>query len=425
MSARWREISTLYRWELRSALRDRTIVINSIVLPIVLYPAMLWLIFTGITFVRGQTENLASRVALLNLPTEAQDLGARFRSDKRFEVVDLGGEVAAAEREIRAGALDAVVVFQADETGSAAGNVVAHVSYDGSRERSELARRRANEVVDAYRDAWLQAEAAARGVDPARWAAFVLERRNTASSRDMGAFILGLLLPVFFVVMVALGCLYPAIDSTAGERERSTWETLMTTSAGRVSIVASKYLAVTTLGGLAGLLNVLAMLLTIRGVLGPMIGETEAIEFSLSPGAVPILVVSAVLLAGMLAAGMMVFAAFARTFREGQSMVTPIYLAAILPVTFLGSPGTTLTLPLALVPVVNVALVVRESISGVFKPLEMLVSVGASLSAILLLIRLAERIIAFEDVMTGSFSGGLARFVKTRLRRQPAGARPR
>lgn len=412
MTSRWQEISTLYRWELRSALRDRTIVINSIVLPIVLYPALLWLVFTGITFVRGQTEDLVSRVALVDLPPEAQDLGTQFRDDKRFEIVEAGPDAGEAERRLRAGALDAVVVFQAGDEAGEAGSVSARVLYDGSRERSEQARERANEVVNAYRDAWLQAEAVARGIGQVQWASFVIGRRNTASSRDMGAFILGLMLPIFFVVMVALGCLYPAIDSTAGERERSTWETLMTTAASRVSIVTAKYLTVTTLGGVAGLLNVTAMLLTIRGVLGPLLTQRETTEFVLSPGVAPVLVVAAVLLAGLLAAAMMVVAAFARTFREGQSMLTPVLMGAILPVTFLSSPGAQLTKATALVPVVNAALVVRESIRGTVKPLETLIAATVTILTIAVLVRLAERIIALESVMVGAFSGGLWGFLR-------------
>jgi hypothetical protein len=61
------EVKTMYLCEMRMALRDRTIVINSILIPIFLYPLILWLTFTGITFVQGQTESFVSRVALGSL----------------------------------------------------------------------------------------------------------------------------------------------------------------------------------------------------------------------------------------------------------------------------------------------------------------------------------------------------------------------
>jgi hypothetical protein len=67
---RWADIQLLYVRELRSALRERNIVVNGILVPIFLYPLMLWLIYTGITFVGGQTEGFASRMVLQGLPQE-------------------------------------------------------------------------------------------------------------------------------------------------------------------------------------------------------------------------------------------------------------------------------------------------------------------------------------------------------------------
>jgi hypothetical protein len=64
----WKDIRTLYVREMRSALRERGIVVNSIVIPIVLYPLLMWLIFTGLTYVSGQTAGLTSYVMLRNLP---------------------------------------------------------------------------------------------------------------------------------------------------------------------------------------------------------------------------------------------------------------------------------------------------------------------------------------------------------------------
>ncbi len=422
MASRWTEIVTLYRWELRSALRDRTIVINSIVVPLVLYPALLWVMFTGISFVRGQTDDMASRVALVGAPATTQPLEARLRDDTHVQVLAAPRDEHDAERQVRAATLDAALLVVPDGT-SLPRNFSARLIYDGSRERSDLARKRVTDIVGAYRERWLRDEASARGIDAATWAGFAIDRKNTASGRDMGAFMLGLLLPVLFVVMVALGCLNPAIDTTAGERERNTWETLMTTAAARSSIVTAKYLAVTTLGGLAGLLNVVAMLLTMRGIIAPLLGRDDgAMEFGVPLASVPVLMVGAVLLAGFLGAGMMVLAAFARTFKEGQSMVTPFYMAAILPAMFLSSPGIQLTLPLALVPVVNIALVVREAILGGVKPLETAVAVVATLVAIALLIRLATFILSVENIVVGSFSGSLTTFLKQR-RRSAAGTR--
>jgi sodium transport system permease protein len=138
------------------------------------------------------------------------------------------------------------------------------------------------------------------------------------------------------------------------------------------------------------------------------------------PAAVPILVVGAVLLAALLAAAMMLVAAFARSFREGQSMVGPLYVIAVAPAMFLGTPGLELNYSLALVPVVNIALVVREAIGGVFRPLESLVAALATLAVVALVLKLTTIVLAVENILVGSYSGSLVTFLRQRLGRAAA-----
>ncbi|HPW56399.1 MAG: hypothetical protein KA072_00675 [Thermoanaerobaculaceae bacterium] len=59
-----RQIRVLWAREMRAALRERSIVVNSILVPVLLYPAILWAAFTGITFVQGQTEEMTAHVAV-------------------------------------------------------------------------------------------------------------------------------------------------------------------------------------------------------------------------------------------------------------------------------------------------------------------------------------------------------------------------
>jgi sodium transport system permease protein len=162
------------------------------------------------------------------------------------------------------------------------------------------------------------------------------------------------------------------------------------------------------------------MVLTLGGILAPLAGQANAaVSFRVPITAVPVLAAGAVLLAGFVAAGMMVFAAFARTFREGQTMVQPFYMAVLIPTMFLGSRGTELTLGLAAVPVVNIALVTRQALMGTFHAPHIAVTLAVSLAAIAVLVRVATAIVEAEDVMVGSYRGTFATFVRERLRGSP------
>jgi sodium transport system permease protein len=412
----WRHVSILYRREMRAAFREKTIVINSILIPIFLYPFLLWAGFTMMTFILGQTEGSRSRIVVRSLPNAHPGLRRSLELNGQVELIESQASRADLEKRIKDRQLDALVEFLPSAPELLTNNFQASVTFDQSKERSVEARERIKTILDQYRADWLKREARARGVDSASWQGFTLSSRNLASGKEMGAFLLGLMLPVIFVVMVAMGCFYPAVDALAGERERNTWETLMSTAANRTSIVVAKYLYIASLGGLAGALNLLAVVLTFKPILAPLLSRTgHTIEGTLPLNVIPILAVAALLLAGFVAAGMMIFASFARTFKEGQAMITPFYMTILVPIVFLQVPGLTLSLPLAFVPVVNVTLMVREAVTGTFHWLPMAVAVLTSLIVITLCLKLATFILRFEDIMIGSYQGSFGKFLKQRV----------
>jgi sodium transport system permease protein len=407
------DVRLLYFRELRSALRERNIVINSILLPIFLYPLLLWLVYTGITFVGGQTEGFTSRVAFGNLPPECETLKADLAADERFVLQTSRSPV----EDIRSGDLDLLVEFP--DPGPAAsipGNRGIKLTYDNSNDRSEQAQTRILEKISQFRTKLIAGEAERLGLSPRQLQMFVIEGRNRASNREMSQFILGMMLPLFLVIMLAVGCMYPAIDSTAGEREKSTWETLMTLATPRRNVVIAKYLYVSTMACVAGLLNLAAMLFSMKTVLTPLLGsEAEELSFQIPLAAYPVILLVTALLAMFVAAGMMILASFARTFKEGQSLVSPFYISVFMPVMFLQVPGLELTPALALVPVVNVALVFREAIAGVFRWPLIGLTVVAEAATVGLALWLAATILRYEDFLMGSYAGKFSRFLKERL----------
>jgi sodium transport system permease protein len=232
------------------------------------------------------------------------------------------------------------------------------------------------------------------------------------------------MIPMFLVVMVAVGCFMPSIDSTAGERERSTWETLMTAAVSRTSIVVAKYLYVATLGVTAGVLNVVAVALSLGPALKPLLGDAgSATEFHIRPLALAMMFVGAALLALFFAAAMMILASFARTFKDGQSMITPIYWLALIPILLGATPDQTLTPLLALIPIANVAMMIRDAIGGVFHWWLIGLTILVEIIVVASCLRLARAILGFEDLLLGSYSGSFWRFTRDRLlRRRPRAA---
>ncbi len=413
----WREIGILYRHELRSALRERTIVVNGILIPIFLYPVMLWGMFTAVTFVQGLNEGFTSRVVVEGqLPALNSALRDSLASLPDVSFQEGGSDPGAALAE---GRLDAIVTLSPaqGEVGALPGNFTVDIAYDGSETRSVNARDRLDAAIDRWRSRWLEELGDDLGLDAADRAVFAVTSENVSTARDVTEQLLGYMLSVFLIIMVAIGCFIPAVDTTAGERERSTWETLMTVGADRGSIVVAKYLYVATLGIVAGALNVIALMVSIGAVLEPLLGESGAsLEVALSPMAALVMVGAAALLALTFAAAMMVFASFARSFKDGQAMVSPVMWLIFLPI-LLGGEGSDVNLSVntAVVPLLNVSMMIRDAIRGVFVWQGIAITLAVSMVLVAVLLLVARRVLSFEEFLTGSFDGSFWRFAKERL----------
>jgi sodium transport system permease protein len=410
----WSDIATIYRRELRGALRERLIVINSLVLPVVLYPAILWLVFSAIAFVDGLAERAVTRIAVAPAAVGHEALRDSIVAAPSIVVEEVPADPEAA---VRARALDAYVAFETDGTA-----VRVRFVFDGTWDGGRRAGERVAGIVERYGERLLDASAAERGLDARTLPDFEVARVDVATGEERGAFQLAEVVPLFLVIMVALGCFVPAIDATAGERERSTWETTMTVAASRGSILAGKYLYVATMGAAAGLLNVSGVALTLAPLINMVAADGAAAAVALPLRAFPVILLGTTSLALFFAAAMMILASFARTFKDGQSMITPVYWLGLLPVLLGARPDQTLTPQLALVPIANVAIMTADAIRGVTDPALVALVVAVELVTVVLCLAVARRILAFEDLLLGSYAGSFWRFARERLRPRRPGA---
>ena len=414
----WKDIRTLYLRELRSALRERGIVVYSIIIPVVLYPLLMWLVYTAFSYANGQAAELKSHVMVRTIPEAHQALRRALQEDRAIDV-DFSETP---QEDIKKGNLDLIIDFVQvqDAPTLAEGNFGIRLTYDASRDESATARARVKRVIDRYRDRFIEREAEKLGISRSQLQGFRVDEINVSSNNEMGRFVLGLLLPVMLVIMLAMGAVYPAIDTTAGERENGTWETMMTSATSRENILIAKYLYVATMSFVAGCLNVMAMMFTMRSNLA-LLGGPSGLSFHVPLVSIPIIVAGAALLALFIAAGMLILASFARTFKEGQSLVSPFMIAFVLPLLFIQSPSQEFTTRVALIPVVNVAMMFRQAISGYFDWKPMAITVAMEILFVTLALKIATSLVEREDFMMDSSGGALLRFIRRFARSESKG----
>ncbi len=178
--------------------------------------------------------------------------------------------------------------------------------------------------------------------------------------------ILATIVPLVLVLMTITGAVYPAIDLTAGERERGTMEALMASPVPRFYVLLAKYFAVVTVALLTAMANLLAMFTTLwlGGLLPLLTGGDSAFPWL----AVLQILGLLVLFSGFFSAILLSLTSFARSFKEAQAYLIPVMLFAITPGMLSLMPGVQLTGPLAIAPLINIVLLARELLGGTVQP---------------------------------------------------------
>jgi sodium transport system permease protein len=347
---------------------------------------------------------------LKDVPTAHVFLRSLFETDKSVTLVHSADPAA----EIQTGALDALIEFLPPKTtGDSVNNFVTRITYDESRDASSRAMNRADQKISRYRETYLQQQALKLGLSRVEYENFTVDEQDVSGGRGAGELIVAL--PIFFIIMLTVGAMHPAIDSTAGERENSTWETVMSTATSRGNVLVSKFLYVATMAFIAAFLNLFAMMFSMGTILAPYFGNSS---LRIPIRSVPVVLMGAVLLSLFVAAGMMILASFARNYKEGQSMVSPFYVALIMPVLFLQAPGVEFTPEIALIPVANVMMMIREAFQGIYHWRSIGIALATEAACVVLALRIAMVVIRHEDFIMGSYHGSFGKFVKERLLRR-------
>jgi sodium transport system permease protein len=164
-------------------------------------------------------------------------------------------------------------------------------------------------------------------------------------------------IPLLLTMWVLTGAIYPAIDMTAGEKERGTMETLLISPAERTEIVAGKFLAVSALAFGTAVWNVALMVIAVG------VAQVLFPYPLLSMAGLAACVVAALPVALLLAAGCLTLGVFARSTKEGNYYMVPMFFL-VLPLAYWSmAPGIELDARMSWVPVTNALLVQQRLLS--------------------------------------------------------------
>ena len=280
------------------------------------------------------------------------------------------------------------------------------ILYNSADDKSQVTQLRVDQILRRWRNEVTAENLTASNVPVEATTPFELRPRDMAQMQQRQAAVWSKVLPFFVFIWALTGAFYPAVDLCAGEKERGTLETLLTSPALRREIVWGKLLTVMTFSVVTAILNLGSLGLTGKFVIDNLSqsvafgGAAEAMNLppltSLLWLAVALIPVSALFSALCLAC-----AAFARSTKEGQYYLMPIMLVTMPLMMLPMSPGVELNLGNSFIPVTGMVLLLRSVIEGQYAIAFKFVwpVLGVTLICCLLAIRWAEEQFNRESVL--------------------------
>lgn len=399
--------------ELLDVARDRRTLVLTVLLPVLLYPGMLLLMGAIITAGNQRLKNQELTVAVVGDATEA--LLARKPAPAKTtwkKTTRAEGEQLLRDQKVAA-------VVQAPEDAATSldsgRQALVTVVYTKRFDRSIEGLDRVRPVLESINTDALKVRLEARQLEPGFVQPVKAEAVDLEFQKDLGPLIASRMLPIILLTMLILGALYPAVDLTAGEKERGTLETLLVSGARPVDVMAAKYLTVSTVAVVTALANLGAMAATFGFGLsfGPPGGAGTA-TFRLGGGQMLTMLACLIPAALLLAGIALSVCSTARTFKEGQSLMSPVMIACIAPALLSQMPGVELNDYTALVPLLNVALLIKASVLGNVTPVQVILTMGSVTLFALLALKTAATAFNSEVFRFGGTEGWRALFGKSK-----------
>ena len=409
----WNNVKLIFAREIRDQLRDRRTMFMIFVLPILLYPLLGMSLLLVTQFVQESPSNVlligadnlpddpplvagdGFRESLFSSPEKRDLLKLEFRADP-LSIVDGASEdaaeaeasqpphdmQAAAALAIEEQGYDLVIYFPRgfdvrlqefrDQLKQRDGPMQTAITipnprlfYDKSKDKSMLAHRRASQLLRRWTDEigaqnLVQSELPATITRP-----FLISDTDLAAPNYRDTSMWSKVLPFVLLIWALTGAFYPAIDLCAGEKERGTLETLLSSPAERSEIVMGKLFTIMTFSIATAVLNLAGMALTGKFLISQFSGVGGLVDIGPPPMIALVWLPLALLpMSALFSALCLALAAFARSTKEGQYYLMPLMLIT-LPLTILPmTPTFELNLGNSLIPVAGMMLLMRETIQG-------------------------------------------------------------
>jgi len=361
---------TIAKKEVIDISRDRRTIIMMVVVPLFLIPVLLGTVFKI-------TKSMAEKASEKQLKVQiygqeyAPDLYQAFADMDKVIILDQI-PTDSIQSYIQQEFLDVAIHVDSNYKVNIAKNGQAkiRIQFKGT-DSFGITKDRINGVLKKFENQIVSERMDRLNLKPEVVRAYNINYEDVASRQEKFGKIAGGWFPYVFIIFGFMGAMYPALDLGAGEKERGTLETILSSPASRLDIVLGKFLVVLLAAFLTAFLALGGMAVGIQRI--PDIPPEVLIVINevLNPKTIGLIMTLVLPVAAFFSAMLLGLSIYARSFKEAQSIVAPLNIVIIFPAVIGTLPGMELNAITSLIPVLNVSLASKDIIAGVINPLYM------------------------------------------------------
>ncbi|MDK9701111.1 MAG: ABC transporter permease subunit [bacterium] len=404
MGIRWKNVNTVFRKELLDIVRDRRTIISMIVIPLLLFPVLIGVIgYISVKQIKKMQK--ADTIVVLVGGERSPALADALRKAEKIRLVEGIADTSVAMKMLRDDAAGVVTAIPANWTpdlwqkGELPVDSV-HLYYLGTKDEASFAVKRVIEALQGTRDQYIETAVVKAGLPASIMKPFVIYKNDVSTLSELGGKLFGMWLPYMLILLSLTGAMYPAIDLTAGEKERGTLETLLLSPAGRSELALGKFMTVMVASLVTSVLTIISIGVSTSGMLMTIPMEVQSkLNIHIDATMIITVLVLMIPLSAIFASLLLAIALNAKSYKEAQSYIQPLMIVVILPAIASTLPGMKTTLLMSLIPVLNVSLLIKDAFSGINEPLYLLCAAGSTVVLAIIAIRICVTTFNKESVL--------------------------
>lgn len=354
---RLKHIWIVFLKEVKDIVRDKKTIITSIVVPMVIIPLLSMLAGGSVQNMHDDiTHNVTVALSSESNTKEIRELVEKeiLAGSPNITLLDAKDPIAAINDSTVRLVLDIEKDYKIKLEESKP--FVIKLIYDKSQAKSEGSISIVSSAINEFNNKIVSKRLAAIGVDGDILEPVKIEEANIANEEKTNLSMLSMILPIMIVILISAGGSAPATDLIAGEKERNTFEPLLTTKSGRSSLLIGKYLTVTLFSFVSAIASIFGMVIGFLIDPKSMTLGTGAqfSAFSIPGTAIGFILLISVLM-GMTFAGIQIaLSTYAKSFKEAQTYLSFLIIVAMIPgyATILMQPNE-IPLYMFIVPILN------------------------------------------------------------------------